>query len=100
MNAKIVLLPGDGIGPEVVVEARRVLDAVAQLFGHQFEYSTHLLGGCAIDATGTAMPEATLAICAACSRRPAPRLCATRLPAAMPMPSADRKQIASTLTSA
>ena len=52
MNAKIVLLPGDGIGPEVVGEARRVLDAVAQLFGHEFEYSTHLLGGCAIDATG------------------------------------------------
>ncbi len=60
MNAKIVLLPGDGIGPEVVNEARRVLDAVAQIFGHTFEYSEHLLGGCAIDATGTAMPEATL----------------------------------------
>ncbi len=63
MNAKIVLLPGDGIGPEVVGEARRVLDAVAQLFGHQFEYAEHLLGGCAIDATGTAMPEATLKAC-------------------------------------
>ena len=65
MNAKIVLLPGDGIGPEVVGEARRVLDAVAQLFGHQFEYSEHLLGGCAIDATGTALPEATLKACQA-----------------------------------
>jgi 3-isopropylmalate dehydrogenase len=65
MNAKIVLLPGDGIGPEVVGEARRVLDAVAQLFGHQFEYAEHLLGGCAIDATGTAMPEATLQACQA-----------------------------------
>lgn len=65
MKANIVLLPGDGIGPEVVEEARRVLDAVAKLFGHQFEYSTHLLGGCAIDATGTAMPEATLAACKA-----------------------------------
>ena len=65
MNAKIVLLPGDGIGPEVVGEARCVLDAVAQLFGHQFEYSTHLLGGCAIDATGTALPEATLKACQA-----------------------------------
>jgi 3-isopropylmalate dehydrogenase len=63
MNAKIVLLPGDGIGPEVVGEARRVLDAVAALFGHQFEYAEHLLGGCAIDATGTAMPEATLRAC-------------------------------------
>ena len=65
MNAKIVLLPGDGIGPEVVGEARRVLDAVAQLFGHQFDYSTHLLGGCAIDATGAALPEATLQACQA-----------------------------------
>ena len=63
MNAKIVLLPGDGIGPEVVGEARCVLDAVAQLFGHQFEYSEQLLGGCAIDATGTAIPEATLKAC-------------------------------------
>jgi 3-isopropylmalate dehydrogenase len=63
MNAKIVLLPGDGIGPEVVGEARRVLDAVASLFGHKFEYAEHLLGGCAIDATGTAMPEATLQAC-------------------------------------
>ncbi len=65
MNAKIVLLPGDGIGPEVVNEARLVLDAVATLFGHTFEYTTHLLGGCAIDATGTAMPDATLAACQA-----------------------------------
>jgi 3-isopropylmalate dehydrogenase len=63
MNAKIVLLPGDGIGPEVVNEARLVLDAVAKLFGHAFEYSEHLLGGCAIDATGTAMPDATLQAC-------------------------------------
>ena len=65
MNAKIVLLPGDGIGPEIVGEARRVLDAVAQIYGHQFEYAEHLLGGCAIDATGTAMPEATLKACQA-----------------------------------
>jgi len=65
MNAKIVLLPGDGIGPEVVNEARLVLDAVAALFGHKFEYTTHLLGGCAIDATGSAMPDATLAACKA-----------------------------------
>ena len=65
MNANIVLLPGDGIGPEIVNETRLVLDAVAKLFGHTFSYSTHLLGGCAIDATGTAMPEATLKACQA-----------------------------------
>ncbi|MEJ1972599.1 MAG: isocitrate/isopropylmalate family dehydrogenase [Lacunisphaera sp.] len=63
MNAKIVLLPGDGIGPEVVNEARLVLEAVAKLFGHSFEYTEQLLGGCAIDATGTAMPDATLQAC-------------------------------------
>jgi 3-isopropylmalate dehydrogenase len=63
MKANIVLLPGDGIGPEVVNEARLVLEAVAQRFGHNFHFTTHLLGGCAIDATGTAMPDATLAAC-------------------------------------
>ena len=63
MNAKIVLIPGDGIGPEVVTEARLVLDAVAERSGHHFHYENHLLGGCAIDATGTALPDATLAAC-------------------------------------
>jgi 3-isopropylmalate dehydrogenase len=63
MKANIVLLPGDGIGPEVVNEARLVLEAVAAKFGHEFQFSSHLLGGCAIDATGTALPEATLAAC-------------------------------------
>jgi 3-isopropylmalate dehydrogenase len=57
---KIVLLPGDGIGPEVVEEARLVLDVVAKKWGHRFEYSTHLIGGCAIDAHGTALPDETL----------------------------------------
>ncbi len=63
MRASIVLLPGDGIGPEIVAEARAVLDAVAARFGHSFSYETHLLGGCAIDAHGTAMPDATLEAC-------------------------------------
>ena len=61
MKASITLTPGDGIGPEVVNEARLVLEAVAQRHGHQFKFSEHLLGGCAIDAHGTAMPDATLA---------------------------------------
>ncbi|HUQ71606.1 MAG TPA: 3-isopropylmalate dehydrogenase, partial [Planctomycetaceae bacterium] len=61
MDAKIVLLPGDGIGPEVTAEAVRVLQAVAQRFGHQFTTSSHLIGGCAIDALGTALPDDTLA---------------------------------------
>ncbi|HEY0862717.1 MAG TPA: 3-isopropylmalate dehydrogenase [Lacunisphaera sp.] len=61
MKASIVLTPGDGIGPEVVNEARIVLEAVAKRHGHEFKFSEHLLGGCAIDAQGTAMPDATLA---------------------------------------
>jgi len=61
VDAKIVLLPGDGIGPEVTAEAVRVLHAVAQRFGHQFTTSSHLIGGCAIDAHGTALPDDTLA---------------------------------------
>src|SRR3954452_12135967 len=58
MSAKIVLLPGDGIGPEVVAAAVEVLDAVGD-----FTYETHAFGGAAIDAAGNAMPEETLAAC-------------------------------------
>ena len=61
MKASIALTPGDGIGPEVVNEARLVLEAVAKRNGHEFKFSEHLLGGCAIDAKGTAMPDETLA---------------------------------------
>lgn len=63
MNATIVLLPGDGIGPEVITEARLVLDAVAAAHGHHFTYHEHLIGGCAIDQTGDALPDDTRAIC-------------------------------------
>ena len=63
MNAsyKICLLPGDGIGPEIMVEARKVLDVVAKRSGVSFTYEEALMGGCAIDAEGTALPESTLA---------------------------------------
>ncbi len=63
MQKNIVLLPGDGIGPEVVAAARQVLDATAAQFGHQFIYEEHLIGGCAIDAHGTALTDETLAAC-------------------------------------
>ncbi|MCS7220366.1 MAG: 3-isopropylmalate dehydrogenase [Anaerolineae bacterium] len=63
MNAKIVILAGDGIGPEVTAEAHKALEAVGRKFGHRFKFEHHLLGGCAIDATGTALPEETLAAC-------------------------------------
>ncbi|HTJ42525.1 MAG TPA: 3-isopropylmalate dehydrogenase [Kofleriaceae bacterium] len=66
MKATIVLLPGDGIGPEVVDEARKVLEAIAAHFGHAFTFATHLIGGVAIDAHGTALPDDTLAACKTC----------------------------------
>ncbi|MBN2305151.1 MAG: 3-isopropylmalate dehydrogenase [Anaerolineae bacterium] len=63
MKAKIVTLPGDGIGPEVTEQAVRVLDAVAARGGHEFTYESALIGGCAIDATGNPLPDETLAVC-------------------------------------
>lgn len=59
--SKVLLIDGDGIGPEVVREARKVLDAVAKQQGLVVEYEQALLGGAAIDATGLPMPESTLA---------------------------------------
>lgn len=63
MKASIVLLPGDGIGPEIVAQARRVLESVAQASGHEFEFSSHLIGGIAIDQTGDPLPAATVDAC-------------------------------------
>lgn len=60
MKASIVLLPGDGIGPEVTYEAVRILDAVASRFGHQFTYTEHLIGGCSIDHYGIALGDEAL----------------------------------------
>ncbi|MFZ0548217.1 MAG: 3-isopropylmalate dehydrogenase [Candidatus Promineifilaceae bacterium] len=65
MEAKIVTLPGDGIGPEVTDAALAVLSAVSEKFGHTFETEEKLMGGCAIDAHGTALPEETKAACLA-----------------------------------
>lgn len=63
MKANIVLLPGDGIGPEVTTAAVAVLRAIASAYGHDFHFSEHLIGGCAIDATGEALPPATREAC-------------------------------------
>tara|TARA_R110002096_G_scaffold434832_1_gene658142 strand:- start:147080 stop:148144 length:1065 start_codon:yes stop_codon:yes gene_type:complete len=63
MNANITVLAGDGIGPEITLQTRRVLDVVASRFGHSFSYSEQLVGGCAIDATGTALPDESLQAC-------------------------------------
>lgn len=58
-----VLLPGDGIGPEVVAEARKVLEAVAVRFGLAFTFEEQLIGGAAIEATGDPLPSSTVAAC-------------------------------------
>lgn len=63
MEANITLLPGDGIGPEVVAEAKKVLEQVAAKFGHRFEMRECLAGGIAIDETGNPLPDETLAAC-------------------------------------
>ncbi|MGI4853449.1 MAG: 3-isopropylmalate dehydrogenase [Janthinobacterium lividum] len=60
MHLKIAILAGDGIGPEVTQEAVNVLNAVAELGGHTFDYTPLLIGGCAIDAHGTPLPDATV----------------------------------------
>jgi 3-isopropylmalate dehydrogenase len=63
MYATITLLPGDGIGPEVVAEGRKVLEAVAAQFGHTFTFTEALIGGIAIDETGDPLPDESLAAC-------------------------------------
>lgn len=63
MNFHIVTLPGDGIGPDVTNEAVRVLKHIAEKFGHQFRFEQQLIGGIAIDETGSALPDETLRAC-------------------------------------
>jgi len=63
MKARIAVLGGDGIGPEVTAEAVRVLRAVASKYGHDFEFSEALIGGAAIDASGSALPPRTIDAC-------------------------------------
>jgi 3-isopropylmalate dehydrogenase len=61
--SKIAVLPGDGIGPEVMVEAIKVLDAASKIYGFDLEYEFADIGGAAIDNQGKALPESTLALC-------------------------------------
>ncbi len=63
MIKKIAVIKGDGIGPEIVTEAQKVLDRVAKVYGHTFEYRDVLMGGCAIDETGEPLPEETVKVC-------------------------------------
>jgi 3-isopropylmalate dehydrogenase len=63
MKARITVLGGDGIGPEVTGQAVRVLEAVASRYGHEFEFTPALIGGAAIDASGSALPPRTVDAC-------------------------------------
>ncbi len=62
-NYRIAVIPGDGIGPEIIAEALKVLDKVGRKFGHSFTYTQLLMGGAAYDATGVCFPEETLPVC-------------------------------------
>ena len=66
MNYRIALIRGDGIGPEVVGEAVKVMETVGAKFGHSFEFVDVMMGGCAIDAVGKSYPEGTAEKCKAC----------------------------------
>lgn len=65
MEKKIAVIKGDGIGPEIVTQALKVLDKIAEKYGHTFIYDEVLAGGCAIDATGKCLPEETITKCKA-----------------------------------
>ena len=62
-NYKITLLRGDGIGPEIVAEALKVMDAAGERFGYKMAYTDALMGGCAIDVTGVPLPQETIDSC-------------------------------------
>jgi 3-isopropylmalate dehydrogenase len=63
MNFNIAVIPGDGIGPEVTKQTVNVLQKVGEVYGHTFQFTEVLAGGCAIDKEGEALPEKTLKIC-------------------------------------
>ena len=60
MEYKIVTLPGDGIGPDIVCEAVKVLNRIGKLYNHKFNIVEKLMGGCAIDKVGTSLPQDTI----------------------------------------
>ncbi|MCX4328139.1 MAG: 3-isopropylmalate dehydrogenase [Lachnospiraceae bacterium] len=60
MDYKVAVIPGDGIGPEIIAEARKVLDKTGEKYGHIFEYQELLMGGCSIDVYGEPLTDETL----------------------------------------
>ncbi len=63
MNYNIVTLPGDGIGPDIVSEAVKVLNKIGEVYGHTFNISSHAIGGDAIDKFNTSLPQETIDAC-------------------------------------
>jgi len=63
MNLKIAILPGDGIGPEIIAEAMKLLECLRQEFGFEAEFENAAIGGAGFDQSGNPLPEATLALC-------------------------------------
>ena len=61
MKLKLAVIPGDGIGPEIVREARKALDQTARKFGHEIEYTELLMGGASIDVHGVPLTDETIA---------------------------------------
>ena len=61
MEYKVGVISGDGIGPEIVAEAKKVLDKIADKYGHSFNYTDILMGGCSIDATGVPLTDEAIA---------------------------------------
>ena len=70
MNYNIVAIPGDGIGPEIVREAKKVLDKVGEVYGHKFNYTDILMGGCSIDAYGVPLTDEALEVITASHKIP------------------------------
>jgi isocitrate/isopropylmalate dehydrogenase len=66
MKKKIAVLPGDGIGPEIIAEAVKVLKAIEKKYNHEFEYEYGLIGADAIDKTENPYPDATHELCFKC----------------------------------
>ena len=61
MNYNITCIPGDGIGPEIVAQAKKVLDAVGKKFGHEMKYTDILMGGASIDVHGIPLTDEAIA---------------------------------------
>ena len=69
MKKQIACISGDGIGPEIVREARKVLDRVCMVYGHEFTYREVLMGGCSIDACGEPLTQEAIDTCKSSDRR-------------------------------